>query len=95
MNQSTLLHNISPDDFLSKMKQIVADMLINIPPQIQIEKADELMTKQEVATYFKRTTETIADWTSKGYIQLYGIGTAEYYKRREIENAVIPLNPRR
>ena len=95
MNHSTLFHNINPDDFFSRMKEIIAEMNNSNSSQIQIEKADELMTKQEVALYFKRTTETIADWTSKGYIQLYGIGTAEYYKRREIENAVIPLNPRR
>jgi hypothetical protein len=90
MNQSTLLHNISPDDFIEKLKEIIAETVNNISPQI--EKRDELMTAEETALYFKKTVDTMANWVKKGYIQKYGIGDAVYFKRNEIENAVVPIN---
>ena len=92
LNERTLFHNISPDDFFSKLKEIIAETVSNISPQIQVEKRDELLTAEETALYFKKSTDTIANWADKGYIQKYGIGFAIYYKRNEIENAVVPIN---
>jgi hypothetical protein len=95
LNESTLFHNISPDDFLSKLKEIIAETVSNISPQIQVEKQDELLTIEETALYFKKSTDTIAIWTEKGYLQKHGIGPAVYYKRHEIENATTPINCKR
>jgi hypothetical protein len=95
MNQNTLFHNISPDDFLSKLKEIITETVSNISPQIQVEKQDELLTTEETALYFKKSTDTIANWTAQGYLQKYGIGPAVYYKRHEIENAIIPIKCKR
>jgi hypothetical protein len=92
MNKSTLIHNIDPDDFFKRLREMISETVSSISPIIQVEKRDELMTAEETALYFKKTTETIADWTQKGYLQKHGIGSsAIYYKRHEIENAVIPL----
>ena len=56
LNESTLFHNISPDDFFSKLKEIIAETVSNISPQIQVEKRDELLTAEETALYFKKST---------------------------------------
>jgi len=50
------------------------------------------MTPEDVAKYFKKHKDTIANWTKKKFLIKHGIGeVAVYYKRSEVESAVIPL----
>jgi hypothetical protein len=52
-----------------RLREMISETVSSISPIIQVEKRDELMTAEETALYFKKTTETIADWTQKGYLQ--------------------------
>ncbi len=92
MKESTLLHNISPEDFFSRLKEIVAEFMISNSPPIQKENIDENLTVEETALYFKKSKDTIENWTQKGFLIKYGgIGTSVYYKRSEIEKVLVPL----
>jgi hypothetical protein len=90
--ESTLVHNISSEEFFNKLNELKMALAINQQP---IKKAEpikeELMTPEEVALYFKRCKDTIENWTKKGYLKKYGIGRAVYYKRSEVESAIVPL----
>lgn len=86
--ESTLLHNISSEEFFNKLKEFSEK--IPTPQQVESVK-EELMTPEEVALHFKRHKDTIENWTKKGYLIKYGIGRAVYYKRTEVESAIIPL----
>jgi len=90
-NESTLLHNLNPDEFFSRLKELVTDTVKSISPQILTQNFDELMTPDEVAKYFKKHKDTIANWTKKKFLIKHGIGDAVYYKRLEVESAVIAL----
>lgn len=52
---------------------------------------DELLTRQEVAKYFKVNISTIRNWTKKGILIKYGVGDRVFYKRSEIEEALKPI----
>jgi hypothetical protein len=90
--ESTLLHNISSEQFFSKLNELKKELSEKIPITQQVESIkEELMTPEEVAMHFKRHKDTIENWTKKGYLIKYGIGRAVYYKRSEVESAIIPL----
>jgi hypothetical protein len=51
----------------------------------------EYLTRTEVADMFKCDISTVHNWTVKGKLIPYGIGNRVYYKRSEVEAAIIPL----
>ncbi len=91
-SESTILHNISSEEFFNKLNELERKLSEKVPIPQQIEPAkDELMTPEEVAIFFKRHKDTIENWTQKGYLKKYGIGRAVYYKRSEVESSIVPL----
>jgi len=89
--ESTIIHGITPEQLFEKFKEL--SELIQKQENIDLEKypSDELMTPHEVAAYFKKHKDTIDNWTRCGYLNKYGIGRAVFYKRQEVESAVVPF----
>lgn len=89
--ESTLIHGITPDQLFAKLNEL--SELIQKQDNTILEKlpSDELMTTDEVSHYFKKHKDTIESWTKKGYLTKFGIGRAVFYKRSQIESALIPL----
>lgn len=56
------------------------------------QQTDPLMSRQEVAAYFKVNISTVRNWTRQGILKKYGVGDRVYYKRDEIENALTELD---
>jgi hypothetical protein len=90
--ESILLHNISSEEFFNKLNELKKELLEKIPTHQQVKSdKEELGTPKEVALYFKRHKDTIENWTKKGYLVKHVIGGRVYYKRSEVESAIIPL----
>jgi len=89
--ESTLLHNISSEQFFDKLNELKKEISENISPQQAETVREELMTPEDVSIFFKRHKDTIENWTKKGFLTKYGIGRAVYYKRSEVESAIVPL----
>ena len=53
---------------------------------------DQLLTRQQTANLLHVDKSTLWHWTKKGKIKSYGIGNRVFYKRSEIDDALIPLN---
>lgn len=53
---------------------------------------EELLTRQEVASHFKVNISTVRNWSRQGILKKYGVGDRVYYKRSEVEAALVPLN---
>ena len=69
----------------------IIDKIDDISKKINSNSGDELMTRKEVAEMFKCDESTIHNWTVKGKIKKYCIGNRAYYKRSELESALIPI----
>jgi len=52
----------------------------------------EYLSRQEVAQMLKVNISTVHNWCVKGILQSYGIGRRIYFKRVELEDAIIKLN---
>ncbi|WP_081212297.1 helix-turn-helix domain-containing protein [Salegentibacter sediminis] len=49
------------------------------------------MTRNEVADLLQIDLSTIHNWTRKGRLKSFGIGSRVYFRRRDIDEALIPL----
>ena len=89
--ESTILHGITPEQLFDKLNELSELVQNQESTKLEKQPPDELMTPNEVASYFKKHKDTIENWTRNGFLIKYGIGRAVFYKRLEIEAALIPL----
>ena len=65
---------------------------VQLAELISSHRKSELLTREEVANFFKCDISTIHNWTKQGKLKSYGIKGRVYYKSDEIALALIPLN---
>ena len=82
----TLPEELQTDiDFI---KSELKDFKKNFQPK----EPTEYLTRQEVSKMFSIDLSTVHNWTKKGKLIPYGLGGRIYYKRSEIETALIKIN---
>ena len=59
---------------------------------LQVKAPEEFLTRKEVCDMLKVDLSTLYNWTKKGKLRAYGIGYRVYYKKGEIEAALIMLS---
>ncbi len=55
-------------------------------------KANEYLTRKEVAKMFNVDISTIHNWCKSGKLNPLGLGSRVYFLRADIESSLIPLN---
>lgn len=83
--QISLPQNVVKD--LEGIKQQLADLQRNFQPK----EPTEYLTRSEVAGLFKIDLSSVHNWTKKGILQAYQISGRVYYKRTELESAIVKL----
>lgn len=89
--ESTLLHNISAEE-LKKLFTDLQNQINELKQKYEPKQPTELLTRKEVAALLKCDIVTIYNWCKKGKLIAYGIGNRVYFKRNEIELAIIALS---
>ena len=87
------IENISVEE----LTEIIADKLADkietrIAKLISSQNDEELLTRTETAEFLKINFTTLWNWTKKGKVTAYGIGNRVYYKRGELNKALIQIN---
>lgn len=82
----------TPEELYNGVKEILKNLEERLTSQFQPKQPDEFLTREETADLLKIDKSTLWLWTKKGKLQAYGIGNRVYYKRSEIEKAIIELN---
>ena len=88
---ATLIHEVTHDDLLSLFEGLqkqLAELKQNFEPKSPV----EYLTRAEVADMLKCDLSTLWNWTNKGKLVAYGIGNRVYYKRNEVEKAVVRIS---
>lgn len=88
---STILHEINPDQITSLFEGL-QNQLSEIRNNFQPKEPTVYLSRTEVSKLLCCDLSSIHNWTVKGRLKAYGIGNRVYYKRDEIEAAMIPLN---
>lgn len=90
MNQIQLI-GISPEQLRTAISIDVKSQLDELKKSFQPKTPQELLTRTETAKLLKINLSTLYLWTRKNRLKSYGISGKVYYKRSEVESALIEL----
>jgi excisionase family DNA binding protein len=91
-NSATLVDNVNADELLQAIRAIVREELEEIKLNFQPKQPEEYLTRAEVVKLLKIDLSTVHNWAKKGKLLRYGIGNRVYFKRSEIEEAMIAFD---
>jgi hypothetical protein len=94
---SILVQTIDPESLLSsflEMKQEIIALKAFFESKLDSNQFHDtsLLTRDEVAKFFKINISTVRNWSKNGILQPYFVGDRVYFKRNEILNALVPSN---
>jgi hypothetical protein len=81
----------SPEQVTEVILQGVRNEIEKLKKDFQPKEPTEYLTRHEVKDLLKCDLSTVHNWTVKGKLKPYGIGNRVYYKRSEVEAAIISL----
>ena len=89
MEKMIILQGITLDGLLEHIDTIVEKRLNEKIEQLNPKKGYKFLSRKEVSQILKVSLVTISDWSKRGIINSYRIGTRVRYKSDEIEEALI------
>ena len=85
------LIGIKPSDLMIKFQELLKSELKVLINEFQPKEPNVYLTRNEVAEMLKIDLSSVHNWTKKGKLQPYGLGGRIYYRRDEVENAIVKL----
>lgn len=90
----TQVFGVTPEELkesiLTDVRTELKYLVLNFQPIIPT----EYLTRQETAVILKVSLVTLSDWNKKKILNPYRLGNLIRYKRSEIEQALISINPK-
>jgi len=75
------------DDYFKRIFHEINEIKLNFQPK----EPSEFLTREEVVKMLKCDQSTLHNWTVKGKLTKHCLGNRVYYKRSEIEAAIIAI----
>ena len=92
MIKSLQFISVTPEQLQDAIVSGVKVEIDQLKKEFQPKIPTEYLTRNEVKQLLNVDLSTIHNWTKKGKLRAYGIGSRVYYKRKEIEQSIKPLN---
>ena len=90
-DKSILLTSTSPSHLVDLIDKKFKDRLVRLETKFQPKEPTIYLTRNEVAEMLKINLSSVHNWTKKGILISYGCQGRVYYKREEVEQAIIKL----
>ena len=81
----------TPNELKSLLMEGVQQVVNQIREEFQPKTPTEYLTRKQVAKMLDINLTTLNNWTNRGALTSYGIQGRVYYKRDEVEKAIIKL----
>ena len=81
----------TPNELKSLLMEGVQQVINQIREEFQPKTPTQYLTRKQVAKMLDINLTTLNNWTNKGVLISYGIQGRVYYKRDEVEKAIIKL----
>jgi hypothetical protein len=81
----------TPQQLRNDINQDVKSLLDELKKSFEPKTPVELLGRRDTAKLLKINLSTLHLWTVKGVLKKYGISGKVYYKRSEVESALIAL----
>ncbi|MEZ4840658.1 MAG: helix-turn-helix domain-containing protein [Flavobacteriaceae bacterium] len=88
----TYLHNITPQQLGEIISENVKTQLEELKRELQLKETDIYFTRNEVAEMLKIDLSTLYNWTKQGKLKSVGISGRVYYRKQDIDQALIKIN---
>lgn len=85
------LIQITPEQLQAAILDGVQNQINELKKSFEPKQPTEYLTRNEVAKMLQIDLSTLHNWSKKGKLTAYGIGARVYYKRAEVENAIVKL----
>ncbi|MEP3838895.1 MAG: helix-turn-helix domain-containing protein [Algibacter sp.] len=82
---------VTPEQLQNAIIEGVKTQLQDLKKHFQPKEPNEYLTRVEVAKLLKIDLSSVHNWTKKEILTSYQIGGRVYYKRAEVENAIVQL----
>ncbi|WP_242120940.1 helix-turn-helix domain-containing protein [Aestuariivivens sediminicola] len=82
---------VTPEQLQTSIIEGVKTQLQDLKTHFEPKSPTEYLTRTEVAEMLKIDLSSVHNWTKKGILISYQIGGRVYYKRKEIEGAMVKL----
>ena len=93
MKKVIQLHQTTPEELVNVILLGVKKEIEILKQEFRPKEPEEYLTRTEVSKMLKIDLSTVHHWTKRGKLKPYGLGRRVYYKRSEIEQALIDLSP--
>lgn len=90
--QTVQFISVTPDQLQNAIIEGVKSQLQDLKKHFEPKTPTEYLTRKEVASLLKIDLSSVHNWSKKGTLISYQIGGRVYYKRNEIDNAIVKLN---
>jgi hypothetical protein len=91
MRESSL-NQLNADQLQPETIQALIAQIKELSKNLQQKEPEEYLTRLDVAKLCKVSISTVSNWKNDGVITAYGMGGRVYYKRSEIDKAMIKIN---
>ena len=81
----------TPEQLQEAILQGVKKQLEELKTNFQPKEPEEYLSRAEVAKLLKVDISTIHNWGKAGKLKRHGLGNRVYFKRSEVEQAIIEL----
>ncbi len=85
MKNKTNLNNI----------KMISELIQTELEKLREQREEKYLTRKDVTKMLQVDASTVHNWTKRNILISYGIGGRVYYKKSQIEKAMIKLNNRR
>lgn len=82
---------LSFEQYQSDIKELKSLIKENNSESLKVFDEEIYYTRKQLAAKFDVELSTIHNWCKKGYLKPLGIGNRVYFKKSEVEAALIPL----
>lgn len=80
------------ENFKQELVSLLKSSLIQeLKKEFQPKEPEEYLTRLEVAKMLKCDISSVHNWGKAGKLKRHGLGNRVYYKRSEVEQAIIEL----
>jgi len=89
-NVITQLHSLEAQQILNPLLELKIE-IEQLKEVLLSKQSTEFLSRKDVAILLDTNSQTVNNWTKGGRLKIYGIGGRRYYKRNEVEQALVEL----
>lgn len=83
---------VTPEQLQNAIIEGVKQQLNNFKEHLKPVEPNEYLSRSEVAKMLSVNESTVHNWRNKGVLSSYQIGGRVFFKRKDVENAMVKLN---